>query len=120
MKLKLKSIAGKGNLDTERLVIKVLNDADVGDYIVMRTKFNDNETTTHVINTFWFPYKTVAAGDVVVIYSKRGDQKEKTMKDGSKAHFFYWGRAEVQWTASDIGAVLLFAATWEAESADAL
>lgn len=115
MNLKLKSIAGKGNLDTERLVINVLRDADVGNYIIMKTRFNDNETTTRVLSTFWFPYKKVAAGDVVIVYSKRGEQNEASRKDGSTAHFFYWGRTELQWAASDIGAVLVLGHTWEAE-----
>lgn len=120
MNLKIKSIAEKGDFQKERLVIRVLNDTDVGDYVLLRTGLSDGEVTTGVHNTFWFPFKNVKAGDLVVLYSKRGSQNEKELDGGRKAHFFYWGRTEALWGTHDKGVVLLYAPTWEGTSVDEL
>lgn len=120
MNLKLKSIASKGDFEKERLVINVLNDTDIGDYVLLRTGFANGAVTVGVHNTFWFPFKQVKAGDLVVIYSKRGEHSEKELESGHKAHFFYWGRTEALWGTHDKGAVILHAPTWESAGVDEL
>ncbi len=120
MNLKLKSIADKGNLERERLVIRVLNDTDVGDFLVLRTGYSDGTVTARVHNTFWFPDKKVTAGDLVVLYTKRGTSNEKQLEENRKAHFFYWGRAEAQWADKDRAVVLLETESWDAAGADDL
>lgn len=113
MDLKIKSIANKGDAEKERLVIQVLNDTDVGDYVLFRTGWKDDAVTTRVYDTFWFPDKNVKAGDLVVIYSRRGAKSERVLESGSTAHFFYWARTDTLWGTPDRGAVLLHAPTWD-------
>jgi hypothetical protein len=120
MNLKLKSIADKGNLQKERLVIRVVNDTDVGDFIVLLTGFFDDEVTIGVENTYWFPNKPVKAGDLVVLYSKVGKVKDRPLDWGGDVHFFYWGLASSIWDKSKIAAVLAHAPVWESSSAEDL
>ena len=71
MRIAILSIADKGNLEKERLVLRVRADADVGDYILIQTGFQSDGVTIDTHNTYWFPYKKVEAGDLVVIYTKK-------------------------------------------------
>src|SRR5205823_11802662 len=97
MNLKFSSIADRGIPTSERLVLKVVAKTDVGEYAVFRTGFSGSSVTIGVKNTFWFPDKPVAAGDLVVLYSKNGTESEKELEKGGKAHFFYWGAVGSLW-----------------------
>lgn len=112
MKIRIKSIVDKGVPDRERLVLRVLQDVDIGDFMLIRTGFEGNHVTTRVVNTFWFPDRSVSAGDIIVVYSKRGYGKEKEISDGRTAHFFYWGQDTPLWNNDDVAPVLLHAPEW--------
>ena len=87
MKVQIQFVADKGDRNRERLVLRVLRNADIGDFILIRARFEGNQVTTEVVNTFWFPYEAVKAGDVVVVYSKSGNDKQKTIEDNRTALF---------------------------------
>ena len=80
MKIQIQFVADKGDLDYERLVFRVLRDVDLGDFMLVRTGFEGDQVTTEVLNTFWFPYKAVTVGDIVVVYSKTGSAKQKQIQ----------------------------------------
>ncbi len=120
MKLKLKAVADKGNFQRERLVIKVLNDTNVGEFLILRTGFADGQVNIDVSSAYWFPDKSVKAGDLVVLYSKPGTNKDKALDSGNKAHFYYWGESKVLWATPDNAAVLLHAPVWESASTEEL
>lgn len=112
MRVQIQSVVDKGDMDQERLVLKVRDDADIGDFMLVRTGFKDDDVTTKVYNSFWFPYKHVRARDFVVVYSKQGRSREKSLEDGRKAHFFYWGEAAPLWEEANFAPVLLHAPEW--------
>ena len=120
MKLKIKSIADKGDYQKERLVIKVLNDTDVGEFILLGTGFFNQQVNTSVSETFWFPDRQVEEGDLIIVYSKVGKTNEKILNTGKKAHFFYWGKDEALWNSNEKAVVLMYAPVWESNSADEL
>ena len=114
MKLKFSSFADAGQPQKERLVLRVEEDTDVGDYLIMISSgASDGRATAGRKVAYWFPDKEVKAGDLVVLYSKRGSQSEKKLDAGGTAHFFYWGLDGAQWSGSECGAVLLLSAEWE-------
>jgi len=120
MKIDIKSIADKGNLEKERLVLKVKSDIDIGDYLVIQAGFHGGEVSTGTFNTCWFPYKSIAAGDLVVLYTKSGKENEKELKSSNKAHFFYWGLSSALWANNDRAPVLLHAPEWISKSPNEL
>lgn len=120
MNIEIQSIADKGNHEKERLVLKVLSDSDIGDYLLAQTGYSEGSVTIGVHHTYWFPYKRVSAGDLVVVYSKTGKDSEKELKQGTKAHFFYWGIGTAIWNRSDRALVLLHAPEWVSKSPDEL
>ncbi len=120
MKIDFQSIADKGNYDKERLVLKVLADTDIGDYLVIQTGYSDGGVTIGTYETFWFPYKSVSAGDLIVLYTKSGNDNAKELKRGRSAHFFYWGLTKSMWTNKQRAPVILHAPEWVSKSIDEL
>ena len=120
MKLAIQSVADKGNAEKERLILKVLGDSDAGEYILIQSGFRDGEVTIGIHHTYWFPYKQVRAGDLVVLYSKTGLENEKRLKTGKTAHFFYWGISEAIWHKEGRAPVLLHAPEWVSKAPDEL
>lgn len=118
MKVEIQNVADKGNFAKERLVLKVRADTDIGDYLLLQTGFNDGGVTIATYETFWFPYKKVSAGDLVVLYTKLGKENEKEIKTGRFAHFFYWGLGSAIWTEKDRAPVLLHVSEWVSKSPD--
>ena len=113
MKLTISSITDKGDAQKERLLLRVLADIDVGDYAIFRTIIRDGQATAAVEKVFWFPTKHVGAGDMVVLYSRQGVDKDRAQKGGGTVHFFYWDQDEPQWMDADFAPVLVHTPNWE-------
>ena len=112
MNIKFRSIADSGVPAKERLILKVLSDVDVGEFVVFRATARDGIVTTGVKTVFWFPDKEVKAGDLVVLYTKKGAQSENLLEGGNRAHFFYWGISGTLWDDKSMAAVILHVSEW--------
>lgn len=120
MDIKINYIKDAGIVKKERLVLKILKDCNIGYYIVVYTYYidkNDGSISANVLNSFWFPDKRVIAGDLVILYTKKGEESEKKNKDGSTSHFFYWGLDKTIWNEEDDCAVLIEIEDWTTKAA---
>lgn len=114
MKLEILHVPDKGNLDKERLVLNAIADTDIGEYAVLQTGFRKESVTTSVYHTYWFPYKRVSEGDLIILYTRTGRiGNEKIMENENKAHFFYWGIEVSIWNHENRAPVILYAPTWK-------
>lgn len=116
MRVQIQYVADRGDLRSERLVMRVRHDVDIGDFMLVRTGFEDDEVTTDVSNAFWFPYKRLRPGDLVVVYSKKGHDKRKQLDNGRKAYFFYWDQDSSLWDDDHVAPVLLYAPQWDSKA----
>ena len=116
MKVRIQYVADPGNLDRERLVMRVLKNVDIGHFMLVRTGFEDNEVTTDVRNAFWFPYGRLQEGDMVVVYSKKGRDGQRQLDDGHQAHLFHWDQDSSLWNDEHVAPVLLHAPRWEGKA----
>jgi hypothetical protein len=116
MKFEIQDVSEAGDATKERVVLRATADADIGRYVLFRGVGGDDETfESGAIGAYWFPDKKVNAGDLVVLYSRDGEESEKTLSGGRKSHFYYWGLDKAQWT-KDARAILLEAADWRSQS----
>lgn len=120
MSLELRSIVAPGDLAKERLTLRAKADLDLGDYLVAQHSYVDGEPTTEILHTYWFPFKKIEKGDLVVIYTKEGGSKIRPLSTGKKAHFYYLDLENTIWDEVDVGALVLFAPKWESTLADEL
>jgi hypothetical protein len=118
MRIEIRSVVEKGNIEKERLILKVVADTDIGDFLLFQSGFSDGEVTTETYHTYWFPFKPVSAGDLIVIYTKAGKHSVKRMKKGNRAHFFYWDLDSPIWQLKSRAPVVLHAPEWISKSPD--
>lgn len=116
MNLELRSIVERGVIANERITLRAKSDADLGDFLLAQSGYADESVTTEIFRAFWFPYKPIGAGDLVVLYTKRGVPREKPLSTGKVAHFFYWGLESPIWNIADRAAVLLSAPNWASKA----
>lgn len=116
MKLSISFVKSHGILKDERIVLKVLEDVDVGDYMLADTTYiAEGEISNELRHTFWIPNKEVEKGDLVVIYTKSGNDSTKLNKLGAKTHFFYWGLGRTIWNQDEDSAALFLIGNWSSK-----
>ena len=82
MTLRLLSIEGSGDIERERVVLRATAEVDIGRYAI----FNANKSergepySGNIPYTYWFPFKHIKDGDLVVLYTKEGTKSEKTLE----------------------------------------
>lgn len=119
MNLQFRNFVARGQYDKERVTFVVKDDLEIGDFAILQcSRDGDRNLTTDVRRAFWFPNKKIQKGDIVVIYSKTGGEKEKALDQGRKAHFYYWDESMPIWDDADLGAVILHAPEYEAHFVD--
>lgn len=96
--LRILSVAAKGDLEHERVVLKVINEIDLVNYLVLDSTYNiDGTISEKNRHVFWFPYWSVSAGDYVLLYTKKGTARTIVDKDSKTIHVFYWGLGRTVW-----------------------
>ena len=104
--LSIIEIKSPGDLAHERVVVRVLEDINVGNYLLFSAIANDKGVYAGPGVGFWLPNLTVKQEDTVVIYTKKGDAKEKELGGGRKSHFIYLNRTTPIWNDDKRAAVL--------------
>ncbi|HUU56532.1 MAG TPA: hypothetical protein VMW93_04250 [bacterium] len=118
MNIEIKAIRDSGTKDKERIVLRVLKDEDIGFYVIFDTTFTEEGNISNKVrHSFWFPDKKVRAGDLVVLYTKRGQAKEREKPRGITTHFFYWGLDKTIWNEEGDCGVLLKVSNWDVKGA---
>lgn len=116
MNVEIRSIRNPGELEDERLVLRVLRDCDIGRYFTFDTTYTEDGRVSNLVrHPYWFPDKEVKAGDLVVVYTKTGRQSQKVNNDGSTSHFFYRGIDRTIWNQERDCAVVLEISDWKSK-----
>lgn len=113
MNIVIDYIKDSGNLDKERIVFAVMNDEQLGKYLIAESVMLDEARfSAKIKNAFWFPDQELKQGDVVVLYTKVGNNDISKNEDGSTTYFYYWGLSEPHLNDNK-PCVVLFDASWE-------
>lgn len=114
MNVEIRSIKDAGDLENERLVLKVLKDCDIGRFLTFDTTYTDDGKVSNLVrHPYWFPDKEVKAGDLVVVYTKSGRQSQKVNDNGTTSHFLYRGLDRTIWNQARDCAVVLEISDWK-------
>lgn len=113
MNIVIRKVADKGNYEKERLIMHVESDGDIGRYALLESTYvGEGEVSGKIRNTLWLPDTSVEAGELVVVYTKKGKNKSRENTDKSKSHFIYWGLGESIWSRENACAVIFEVADW--------
>jgi len=118
MNIVIRRVADGGVIDKERVVLHAESDDDIGRYILFESTYvTEGTISSNMRNMLWLPGILVNAGDLVVVYTKNGNNKSRTNSDGSKTHFIYWGLDNPVWNRDDACAVVLEISDWDMKKA---
>ncbi|MFH1162366.1 MAG: hypothetical protein V1696_03810 [Candidatus Jorgensenbacteria bacterium] len=108
MKIQIKGIEDAGNLEKERVIFEVLDDDNVGEYAVFKSKkTGEAQVSSATSATFWFTDHEIKKGDLIVLYTKKGSYKTQVNGSGNTSHFFYWNKTVPIWTNQQEDAIVL-------------
>src|SRR2546423_187267 len=81
----------KGDINEERVVIKVLVDTNAYYYVIFYATLAPDKQAIMLppIDMIWLPNAPVKKDDLIIVYSKKGTYSTKINEDNSTSHFFY-------------------------------
>ncbi len=116
MKLEILSVHNKGGFNDEYVDFKVIDDCDLGYYILADTTYKEGGISNKLRHVHWFSPQQVKKGDFVRLYTrpKRADDKS-SWQNGSNTttHLLFWGLHAAVWNNTGDGAVLFHLRTWK-------
>ena len=113
MKLLIKFVKNHGDLAKERIILKALENVDIGSYMIADTTYIDEEQVSNKLrHTFWLPDVKVHKDDLIVIYTKVGNESIQKNKSGSKTYFFYWDLDRTIWNQDEDAAAIFLVKSW--------
>lgn len=113
MKFKIRGLREAGNLEKERVVIEILEDGDAGKLVVASTvQQGPSNVSPRIKSPYWIPDQEVSKGDLVVIYTKKGQRNSRENDDSTSSHFFYMGKSESLYSGKDDTAAVFNIANW--------
>lgn len=117
MSIKIKAILDNGKQENERLTLNVLQDDNTNNYVVLDTTYgSDGKVSNKHKHPFWFPKVAVKKGDLIILYSKKGNYKPVKNANGATFHFFYWNLDSCVWNNDGDKAYLLQIASVDSKS----
>lgn len=108
--------ANFGDIDKERVVIRVLQKLSLSDFILVNANQIDDKIYDLNRKLYWFPSKIVDAGTIVRIYSKAGRDKThfgKFKEEQTTFHDFFWGASQSIWQGDSNTAILVRVQDWQ-------
>ena len=108
MNLQIIKVADSGNLDNERVIIKVINDCLISWYLIFDNTYNGDGSISNLWRHLYiFPSKEVKAGDFIWLYTKKGINSQRGNDSNTTTYILHWGLEETIWNHSDDKAYLV-------------
>ncbi len=98
--LKIISAYQRGLVKSEYILIEVLRDTNLHNYIISDSSYNEfHYNSNELQQTYWFPYCEVREGDYIYLYTGPGENRKSydNALDYTE-HLFYWGRTQAAWS----------------------
>jgi NAD-dependent SIR2 family protein deacetylase len=114
MKLKMTQIVDYGTHASEKVLIDVLQEANLQFYIVRDTTYYKHNTVSNEwVHAHKFMNQAVKKGDKVILYTKKGDDRERDLGNGNKEYIYYWGLGNSVWNNDGDAAALYEVTDWQ-------
>jgi len=114
MKAKIISIHSHGDFDKEYVLIQVLEDCDIGKFLVADSTYtSDSQISNKLRHTYWFPDRATEKGDLVSLWTKPGTNTTDKNSSGTTVHRFFWGLKTAVWNNEGDCAVLQEIRDWQ-------
>lgn len=113
MHLKVRSIHGHGDAAQEYVVIDVIEDCDIGSYMLADSTYLPNGNISNRLrHVYWLPDQKVKKGDTVFVWTGVGVPNSLPSQHGGTGYHLHWGLKDPVWNDTGDCAVLLQLTTW--------
>lgn len=114
MKIQIISVHNHGDVTKEYVLLRVLEDCDVGRYILADSTYtSDGKVSNKVRHTYWFPDKQVKKGELLSVQTRSGQNSSSQNNSGVPIHHFYWNLKSAVWNDEGDCAILLNVNQWQ-------
>lgn len=116
MKLKILRVEDHGTLESERIFLSVIEDADLKYYIVRDSTYtSDDKMSNKWVHAYEFVDQSVKKGDEVVLYTAKAPKKTEAINGDKNTRYYYsWNLKECVWNNDGDVAVLYELESWAA------
>jgi len=107
MRVEIRGVIDYGILDSERVVLDILEDSNIGHYMLLDTSYtHHNKPSRKIQHTYKFQNQQVKEGDIVILYTKAG---KDSIQQNSYAitYSFYWNLDSCVWGNADDCALIV-------------
>lgn len=102
MEVEIIGVADKGNLDKERLVIKVVQQCNLAWLIVMDNTYDEEGRLSNKWRHVYVMPKIMAnEGDYIWLYTKKGNILTRDNTSGTKTYELFWGLDQTLWNQDE-------------------
>jgi hypothetical protein len=113
MKLQLTEIVDRGTHNSEKVLIDVVEDANLQDYIIRDTTFTKGDKISNKwVHAHKFLKQSVKKGDKVVLYTRTGTDSKKELENGNTEYTYFWDLDSSVWNNDGDAAVLYELRAW--------
>lgn len=113
MNLQIEQVVDHGTQTSERVIIKVTGNCNIGMYLLADSTYTSNNLISDKLRHFyWLPDQVVKAGDKIIVYTKIGNASSKAIAGGNTEYNFYWGLNSCVWNNTGDAAVLFEIKDW--------
>ena len=114
MTAEITGVKGAGDFQRERVVLRAKTNTDIGQTVVLCAPADGENIFPKAMEfAFWFPDNSVKKGDIIVLYTKSGEDRIKANANGTKSYFYYWGLTSPIWKEDENAAVVLQIRGWK-------
>lgn len=101
MEIEIVEVKGCGDIDEERVTLKVLGDSvRTWDYAIIDNTYDADGISNKHRHLYYFdderPYEVLNEGDLIHLYTKSGNNRVLS-KDDKKVCYYYWGLKKSIW-----------------------
>ncbi|HEX8620946.1 MAG TPA: hypothetical protein VF718_03175 [Allosphingosinicella sp.] len=108
MDVQINTIRKEGDASEEYILLDVLADCDIGEYLIADNTFTDKGNVSNKLrHVYWFPDKQVKKGELVSLRTGKGKNTTTTNNNGIKVHRFYWNLGSPVWNDDNADAGIL-------------
>lgn len=119
MKIKIRGVVDFKKQPSEKIVLDVLENCDIGEYLIFDTTYTkDGKISNKLRHSYWFPDQIVKKGDIIVLYTKEGSNTSTINANGTRNYFYYWNLKNSVWNDEGDCALLMHIDKWTHKKAN--
>lgn len=114
MKLIMTEVVDRGTLASEKVLINVLEDTNLINYILRDTTYvRANVISNTWVHTYEFLKQEVKVGDKIILFTGKGTDSKRKLANDCTEYTYYWGLGSCVWNNDGDAAVLYEINSWQ-------